>query len=163
NGRDARAQGGARVPKGLERRERVRLPDLNAEVRLAVEREMAVAVDHPRQHESAGRRGDLGALALRRPRASVPRTDPPAVAALDPSLKDGVKQIVVVLADGLGLAQLRALSAAGDMPFVTSILERARRHDRAQLIEATTIFPSTTAAAITTLNTARTPQEHGNI
>src|SRR5207244_8676581 len=35
--------------------------------------------------------------------------------------------------------------------------------DGAQLIEATTILPSTTAAAITTLNTARTPQEHGNI
>src|SRR5438046_5289360 len=49
------------------------------------------------------------------------------------------------------------------MPFVASITERARRHDRAQLIEATTIFPSTTAAAITTLQTARTPQEHGNI
>src|SRR5207244_11839067 len=80
-----------------------------------------------------------------------------------PSLREGARQVVVVLADGLGSAQLRALSAAGDMPFVSSILERARRHDQAQLIEATTTFPSTTAAAITTLNTARTPQEHGNI
>ena len=53
------------------------------------------------------------------------------------------------LADGLGLNQLRALCAAGEMPFVSSLLERARRQDRAQLIEATTIFPSTTAAAIT--------------
>jgi len=90
-------------------------------------------------------------------------TDPPPLRALEPSLREGVRQVVVVLADGLGLAQLRALRAAGDMPFVASILERAERHDRAQLIEATTIFPSTTAAAITTLNTARTPQEHGNI
>jgi hypothetical protein len=90
-------------------------------------------------------------------------TDPPPLRGLEPSLRDGVRQVVVVLADGLGLNQLRALSAAGEMPFVSSLLERARRQDRAQLIEATTIFPSTTAAAITTLNTARTPQEHGNI
>jgi hypothetical protein len=90
-------------------------------------------------------------------------TDPPPLRALEPSLREGVRQVVVVLADGLGLAQLRALRATGDMPFVASILERAERHDRAQLIEATTIFPSTTAAAITTLNTARTPQEHGNL
>src|SRR5216110_951367 len=90
-------------------------------------------------------------------------TDPPPLRALEPSLREGVRQVVVVLADGLGLAQLRALRETGDMPFVTSILERAERHERAQLIEATTIFPSTTAAAITTVNTARTPQEHGNL
>jgi len=90
-------------------------------------------------------------------------TDPPPLRALEPSLREGVRQVVVVLADGLGLGQLRALRATGDMPFVTSILERAERHERAQFIEATTIFPSTTAAAITTLNTARTPQEHGNL
>jgi len=74
-----------------------------------------------------------------------------------------VRQVVVVLADGLGTAQLRALCAAGDTPFIASLLARAEVRDGAQLIEATTIFPSTTAAAITTLNTARTPQEHGNI
>jgi hypothetical protein len=90
-------------------------------------------------------------------------TDPPPLRALEPSLREGVRQVVVVLADGLGLAQLRALRETGDIPFIASILERAERHDGAQLIEATTIFPSTTAAAITTLNTARTPQEHGNL
>jgi Type I phosphodiesterase / nucleotide pyrophosphatase len=90
-------------------------------------------------------------------------SDPPPLRDLEPALREGVRQVVLVLADGLGLSQLRALCAAGDMPFVASIVERARRRDRAQLIEATTIFPSTTAAAITTLNTARTPQEHGNM
>ena len=90
-------------------------------------------------------------------------TDPPPLRALEPSLREGVRQVVLVLADGLGLAQLRALCSTGDMPFVASLLERARKRDSAQFIEATTIFPSTTAAAITTLNTARTPQEHGNI
>jgi Type I phosphodiesterase / nucleotide pyrophosphatase len=90
-------------------------------------------------------------------------SDPPPLRGLEPWLREGVRQVVVVLADGLGLGQLRALRASGDMPFVSSIVERAERHDGAQLIEATTIFPSTTAAAITTLNTARTPQEHGNL
>src|SRR5438128_603619 len=90
-------------------------------------------------------------------------TDPPPLRALDPAMREGVRQVVVVLADGLGTAQLRALCAAGDTPFVASLLARAEARDGAQLIEATTIFPSTTAAAITTLNTARTPQEHGNI
>ena len=90
-------------------------------------------------------------------------SDPPPLRALDPTLTRGIRQVVVVLADGLGTAQLRALAASGDVPFIASLLTRAERGERAQLIEATTIFPSTTAAAITTLNTARTPQEHGNL
>jgi hypothetical protein len=90
-------------------------------------------------------------------------TDPAPLRALHPALREGVRQVVLVLADGLGLGQFQALCTNGDTPFIASLLERARSGDRAQLIEATTIFPSTTAAAITTLNTARTPQEHGNI
>src|SRR5438552_12530522 len=43
-------------------------------------------------------------------------TDPPPLRALDPDLRKGVRQVVVVLADGLGTAQLRALCAAGDTP-----------------------------------------------
>ena len=89
--------------------------------------------------------------------------DPPPLRGLDPGLAAGVRQVVIVLADGLGMGQLRVLAAHGDVPFIRSLLERADRGDRAQLIEATTIFPSTTAAAITTVNTARTPQEHGNL
>ena len=77
--------------------------------------------------------------------------DPPPLRGLNPGLAAGVRQVVIVLA------------AHGDVPFIRSLLERADRGDRAQLIEATTIFPSTTAAAITTVNTARTPQEHGNL
>ncbi len=91
------------------------------------------------------------------------RADPMPLADVDPNLLDGVRQVVVVLADGLGYGQLERLVARGDVPFLARIVERARRGDRAQLLEATTVFPSTTAAAITTLHTARTPQEHGNI
>ncbi len=89
--------------------------------------------------------------------------DPPVLRGVDPELLRGVRSVLVVLADGLGTDQLRRLANAGDVPFLARILERASRHDAAQLIEATTIFPSTTAAAVTTMQTARTPQEHGNI
>src|SRR4029453_4762291 len=90
-------------------------------------------------------------------------SDAPPLTALDPALREGVKQVVVILADGLGWWQLEMFRERGDVPFLAELLERARRRDRAQLIQATTVFPSTTAAAITTINTARTPLEHGNI
>ena len=89
--------------------------------------------------------------------------DPPPLRGVAPALLEGVRNVVVVLADGLGSDQLQRLAKAGDVPFLARILARAARGDAAQLIDATTIFPSTTAAAITTMNTARTPQEHGNI
>ena len=89
--------------------------------------------------------------------------DAPPLVGLDPALREGVRQVVVILADGLGWWQLAMLCDQGHMPFLAELRERARRRDGAQLIEATTVFPSTTAAAITTMNTARTPLEHGNI
>jgi hypothetical protein len=89
--------------------------------------------------------------------------DAPPLTGLDPALREGVRQVVVVLADGLGWWQLELLCDQGHTPFLAELRERARRHEAAQLLEATTVFPSTTAAAITTMNTARTPLEHGNI
>jgi hypothetical protein len=89
--------------------------------------------------------------------------DAPPLAGLDPRLRDGVRQVIVILADGLGSWQLEMFCDRGDMPFLAELRERARRRDGAQLLEATTVFPSTTAAAITTMNTARTPLEHGNL
>lgn len=89
--------------------------------------------------------------------------DPVPLRGVDPALLQGVRTVLLVLCDGLGSDQLQRLVKAGDLPFLARILERAARRDGAQLLDATTIFPSTTAAAITTLQTARTPQEHGNI
>jgi len=106
--------------------------------------------------------------------ASVPATalaaigmrdadDPPLLAGLDPALLDGVRQVLVVLADGLGWGQLERLCAAGETPFLASVVRRAERREQAQLLECLTSFPSTTAAVVTTMNTARTAQEHGNL
>jgi hypothetical protein len=89
--------------------------------------------------------------------------DPPPLQGVDPALLAGVRNVVVILCDGLGSDQLQRLASSGDVPFLERIIARAANHDAAQLIDALTIFPSTTAAAITTLNTARTPQEHGNL
>ncbi|MBI2323831.1 MAG: alkaline phosphatase family protein [Chloroflexi bacterium] len=99
----------------------------------------------------------LATLGAREERDMLPLRD------LDPSLADGVRSVVVILADGLGWDQLHRLCERRDTPFLASLLERARARDQAQLLEATSVFPSTTAAAVTTLNTARTPQEHGNL
>jgi len=96
----------------------------------------------------------LDVLGLRR------ADDPPPLAGLEARLRDGVRNVVVVLADGLGWDQLHRLSEQGDVPFIAGLMGGA---SGAQLLEATTVFPSTTTAAITTMNTARTPQEHGNI
>jgi len=89
--------------------------------------------------------------------------DPPPLRGIDPTLLRGVRTVLLVLCDGLGSDQLTRLAQAGDVPFLSRILDRAARGDAAQMIDATTIFPSTTAAAITTLQTATSPQEHGNI
>src|SRR5438552_9056335 len=89
--------------------------------------------------------------------------DPLPLRGMDPARLRGVGTGLRVLGDGLGRDQLRRLAQAGDIPFLARILDRAARGDAAQLIDATTIFPSTTAAAITTLQTATSPQEHGNI
>jgi hypothetical protein len=86
-----------------------------------------------------------------------------ALRDLDPGLADGVRQVIVVLADGLGVDQLDRVIERAEVPFLASIAQRAARREDAQRLEVTSVFPSTTAAAITTLNTGRTPQEHGNL
>src|SRR5687767_9923976 len=83
--------------------------------------------------------------------------DAPPLVDLDPKPREGVRQVVVILADGLGWWQLEMFCNRGDTPFLAELRDRARRRDGAQLLDVTTVFPSTTAAAITTLKTARTP------
>lgn len=87
-------------------------------------------------------------------------SDPPPLADLDPKLRDGARNVVVVLVDGLGWDQLHRLRARLELPFIGRLMDPG---SGAQVLQATTVFPSTTTAAITTMNTARTPQEHGNV
>src|SRR5438445_6114034 len=72
--------------------------------------------------------------------------DASTLKALDPALREGVKQVVVVLADGLGWWQLEMLCDQGVTPFLAELRGRARRRDGGQPIEAATGFPASSAA-----------------
>jgi hypothetical protein len=62
-----------------------------------------------------------------------------------------VKNVVYVLVDGVGEAQLKEMLAAGEGRLFFAAHER-------QVIS--TVFPATTASAVTTLATGATPREH---
>lgn len=65
---------------------------------------------------------------------------------------DGVERVVLLLLDGFGYDQfLRRIS----LDFFSNLLRKG------VVSPLTTVFPSTTAAAVTSINTGLTPQEHG--
>ena len=69
--------------------------------------------------------------------------DAPPLVALDPKLREGVRQVVVILADGLGWWQLEMFCDQGHMPFLAELRERARRPRARAAHEATTVFQAT--------------------
>jgi len=71
----------------------------------------------------------------------------PPLAALDPREVAAARNVVLVLVDGLG----QNLIEAHPPGFL-------RRHQQAVI---TSVFPTTTASAVTTLLTGRAPQQHG--
>ena len=76
----------------------------------------------------------------------------PALKTLDTDSFRGVSRIVYLVLDGVGCDQLnRFMTAGGGGHFFS-------RHPFERI---TTVFPSTTAAAVTTLSTGATPAEHG--
>jgi len=64
----------------------------------------------------------------------------------------GVENVVLMLFDGLGYRELLRQTGRG---FFGSLAEKG------SVRPITTVFPSTTAAALTTVSTGLTPQEHG--
>jgi len=76
----------------------------------------------------------------------------PRLKALDPRLFAGASRIVYLVLDGVGYNQLSRFMAAGG---------GARFFARHPFERITTVFPSTTAAAVTTLSTGAAPAEHG--
>ncbi|HEX2186580.1 MAG TPA: alkaline phosphatase family protein [Chloroflexota bacterium] len=65
--------------------------------------------------------------------------------------------VVLLIADGLGYHQLQGHLDGGDMPF----LQRALATRWVGCAAATTVFPSTTATALTSLHCGTTPAAHG--
>ncbi|MDD3450440.1 MAG: alkaline phosphatase family protein [Gammaproteobacteria bacterium] len=72
----------------------------------------------------------------------------PPLRDLPPEEVAGARNVVLLVADGLGDRMLRELGQG-------SVLERHRRGSM------TSVFPSTTASAITTFMTGEAPQQHG--
>ena len=64
----------------------------------------------------------------------------------------GVENVVLLLCDGLGYREWKRQSEKG---FIGALSKRG------SVRPITTVFPSTTAAALTTVSTGLTPQEHG--
>jgi len=63
------------------------------------------------------------------------------------------EKVVLIVADGLGYYNAKA--SLNDGGFFEAVASRG------DLVPITSVFPSTTAAALTTLSTGLTPQEHG--
>lgn len=64
----------------------------------------------------------------------------------------GVENVILLLCDGLGYNEWKRQSGQG---FIGAISKKG------SVRPMTTVFPSTTAAALTTISTGLTPQEHG--
>jgi hypothetical protein len=64
----------------------------------------------------------------------------------------GVENVILLLCDGLGYREWKRQGAKG---FIGALSKRG------SVRPITTVFPSTTAAALTTVSTGLTPQEHG--
>lgn len=71
----------------------------------------------------------------------------------------GVKLVVLFIVDALGYHQLQRHLDAGDLPNLESFL----RQGEATTAIATSTFPSTTATALTTFHTGRSPAQHGMV
>ena len=76
----------------------------------------------------------------------------PPLKTPDPDLFRDISRIVYLVLDGVGYNQLNRFTTAGGGAHFFS------RHPAERI---TTVFPSTTAAAVTTLSTGATPAEHG--
>jgi hypothetical protein len=68
---------------------------------------------------------------------------------------DGLRRVVLVILDALGYRKLQEMWASGEGQVFAKLAEAGR------LVPLTSIFPSTTDAALVSLGTGRPPAEHG--
>jgi predicted AlkP superfamily pyrophosphatase or phosphodiesterase len=81
---------------------------------------------------------------------------------LPESLTLGVKSVVLIVADGLGHLQLQREIAAGNAPNLAALLARAAVGDECvSYSPITSVFPTTTVAALGSVNSAVVPAAHG--
>jgi type I phosphodiesterase/nucleotide pyrophosphatase len=89
----------------------------------------------------------------------LPPLDP---TVLPERLTRGVNTVVLLLADGLGHLQLQREIAAGNAPNLGELVQRAAEGDpQVAYNPITSVFPTTTVAALGSVNSGVTPTEHG--
>ncbi len=99
------------------------------------------------------------ALLTGSPQVRLPPLD---TRVLPPTLTGGVRCVVLLVADGLGHLQLLREVEAGNAPTLGRLLRRAQADDRdAHYGVLTSVFPTTTVAALGSLNSAVAPTAHG--
>ena len=76
---------------------------------------------------------------------------------IEPEWLAGGRGVVLVVCDALGRRQLHAALRTDRVPNLARLVEESA----GGLQQLTSIFPSTTTAALTSINTARTPAQHG--
>ena len=84
----------------------------------------------------------------------IPHHDP-LPAELTEGQTEGVRKVILFLVDALGYNQLRSVLRSEPNLIINELISRGR------FAPLTSIFPSTTVAALTSLSTGLTPQEHG--
>jgi hypothetical protein len=78
------------------------------------------------------------------------------------SMTSGVSKVVVIVADGLGHLQLQREIAAGNAPNLGELVARAASgNDHVRYSPITSVFPTTTVAALGSINSAVAPSAHG--
>ena len=87
---------------------------------------------------------------------------PLAPSVLPESMAEGVTRVVLVVADGLGHLQLEREIAAGNAPTLAHFIQQARAGDAdVAYSPITSVFPTTTVAALGSVNSGVAPTKHG--
>ena len=101
-------------------------------------------------------------LRLLAPGANGMLLPPLAPSVLPGRLSTDVTTVVLVVADGLGHLQLEREIAAGNAPTLAGLLVRAREGDaNVAYSPITSVFPTTTVAALGSVNSGVAPTDHG--
>jgi hypothetical protein len=102
-------------------------------------------------------------MRLLAPHAADPLVLPPLGEDILPeSLRHGVRTVVLVVADGLGYLQLKREMAAGNASNIAALAQRAADGDPCvSYAPITSVFPTTTVAALGSVNSGVAPTGHG--
>jgi hypothetical protein len=101
-------------------------------------------------------------LELLAPTAAAVELPPLDRRVLPESLTIGVKNVVLIVADGLGYLQLQREMAAGNAPYLSELVARAAvDNESVSYNPITSVFPTTTVAALGSINSAVAPSAHG--